>query len=73
MELLRPLSQEAATLRAFCTGAPAVRLRALVARDVIGQSDGALLVSLSGVDQIFEHPVEETIVLAAVRALLAMP
>jgi DNA-binding response OmpR family regulator len=73
MALLRPLAQEAATLRAFRTGAPAVRLLVLVARDVLGQMDGALLVSLSSVDRIFEHPVEETSVLAAVRALLAMP
>jgi DNA-binding response OmpR family regulator len=44
MELLRPLSQEAATLRAFRTGAPAVRLLVLVDRDIIGQIDGGLLV-----------------------------
>src|ERR1044071_3972745 len=73
LDLPRPLSQETAALRAFRTEAPTVRLLVLVAPDVIDQSDREVLRQLSGVDRIVEHPVEETAVLAAVGALLALP
>ena len=67
------LPQGSATLRALRLVAPAMRLLVLVDHDVLGQSDGGRLAQLSGADRVLEQPVAETVLLAAVRGLLAMP
>ncbi len=68
-----PLPQGRATLRALRLVAPAMRLLVLVDHDVLGQIDGGRMAQLSGADRVVQLPVADAVLLAAVRALLAMP
>ncbi len=67
------LPQGSATLRALRLVAPAMRLLVLVDHDVLGQIDGGRMAQLSGADRVVQLPVADAVLLAAVRALLAMP